>query len=162
MVSSKFKVQSFRHKTWRIRQEIWRTKFKLKAQNSKLYSIIILFIFFGLIGCASVKEAAKCVAGVSTQILEDNRVGAIKEEFDVDYNTCYNKVKEKLKKIKSYIYAEDLKKKLIAVYVSSEDTTPVGIFFKEIDDLHTQIEVASPSTFGKEYIAEEIFAAFDK
>jgi len=47
---------------------------------------------------------------------------------------------------------------LIAIYVSSEDTTCVGIFFTEIDANNTQVEVSSPSTSAKGDIATQLFA----
>ena len=86
-----------------------------------------------LSGCATVKEAGKGFIGVSTQVLEEKRKDALKKSFAVDYNRCYLKVKDILsqKDKESYIYAQGYKEKLIAVYLSSADTTPVGIFFTE-------------------------------
>jgi hypothetical protein len=46
---------------------------------------------------------------------------------------------------------------MIAIYVSETDTTPVGLFFKEIDKSNTQVEVSSPSTYAKELISEKVF-----
>ena len=51
---------------------------------------------------------------------------------------------------------------MLALYVSQDDTTPVGIFFKEIDANNTQMEVSSPSKFAKEFIAKRVFSTFDK
>lgn len=116
-------------------------------------------LFIGILpGCASIKEAAKGLAGVSTKVLDDGRKDAIKKTFSYDYNTCYNKVKTVLKQTGSYIYAEDPKKNMIAIYVSGTDTTAVGIFFKEIDATKTQIEVSSPSSYAKELIATRAFS----
>lgn len=122
------------------------------------------------------KETAKCVAGVSTKALEDGRKDAIKKTFNFDQRTCYNKVLERLKAIDTYIYAEGKKEEMIAVYLHKAnqtelimtesgftitDTTPVGIFFKEIDAKNTQIEVSSPSTYAKEFISTKIFSALE-
>lgn len=112
------------------------------------------FLIFSLFGCAQIKEGTKGFLGVSTDILEKGRVNAIKKEFDLDYNSCIAKSKQVLKNGEAYIYAEDLKKNMIALYVSEADTTPVGLFFKQIDATHTQIEVTSPSSYAKEFIAE--------
>lgn len=126
-----------------------------------------------LFGCATVKEAAKGFAGVSTQVLEEKRKEAIKETFAVDYDRCYAQVKDILKeKIKvkeneteiessSYIYAEDTEKKMLAVYLSETDTTPVGIFFTPEGKGSTMIEISSPSTYAKESIAKRISAAIN-
>ncbi|MDI6606544.1 MAG: hypothetical protein QME65_05345, partial [Candidatus Omnitrophota bacterium] len=78
------------------------------------------------------------------------------------YDICYNESKRILKEKGAYIYAEDPAKKMIAAYVSETDTTPVGVFFKAVDDSHTQVEVSSPSTFGKEYISGKLFLSLDK
>lgn len=143
-------------------------KFKIKNQKSKIqfkiknleFCIVILifaFYIFNFIGCATIIEGAKGFAGMSTKVIEDNRKDAIKKTFNHDYNACYNKAKETLEVIGAYIYAENKNKNLIAVYVSEEDTTPVGLFFKSIDSSSTQVEVSSPSTYAKELIAKKIF-----
>ena len=118
-----------------------------------------------LSGCAIVKEMGKGFIGVSTQVLEEKRKDALKKSFALDYNGCYVKVKEILKgseQVKeSPIYAEDAKKKMIAVYFTQADTTPVGIFFTQEAENKTLIEVASPSIYAKEEIANRIFTGID-
>jgi len=124
-----------------------------------------------LLGCATIKEAAKGFAGVSTRILEEGRKDAAKKSFAVGYDSCYAKVKDILKEktkdalkgeeVGPYIYAEDVKNKMIAIYVSDTDTTPVGIFFAEEAKGQTLIEVSSPSTYAKELIAHKIFTGIE-
>lgn len=112
-----------------------------------------------LAGCATVKEMGKGFMGVSTQVLEQKRKDALKKSFALGYDDCYVKVKDilNLKDKDSYIYAEDLKEKMVAVYFSSTDTTPVGIFFTEETKGSTLIEISSPSIYAKEEIAKRIF-----
>ncbi|MFA5092710.1 MAG: hypothetical protein WC543_02040 [Candidatus Omnitrophota bacterium] len=132
-----------------------------------ILTITTCFLISVLWGCATVKEMGKGFAGISTKILEDGRPGALKKSFALDYQSCYSKVKDILtQKIvidnietTSYIYAEALDKKMIAIYLSQTDTTPVGIFFTEGSDGNTLIEVSSPSTYAKEVIADRIFSA---
>jgi hypothetical protein len=62
----------------------------------------------------------------------------------------------------AYIYAEDAKKKMIAVYISETDTTAVGLFFSPIDANNTEIKISSPSTYAKEFISKKVFFALDK
>ncbi len=116
-----------------------------------------------LLGCATIKEMGKGFAGVSTQVLEEKRKDVLKKSFALDYNSCYAKVKEILnqKGKESYIYAQDPKKKMIAIYLSPADTTPVGIFFTEETGATTLIEISSPSTYAKEEIANRIFTGID-
>ena len=111
-----------------------------------------------LCGCASMKEGIRSIASCSTRELENSRENSIKKVFKWDYFTCYAKAREALTGIGAYIYAEDKKKDLIAIYVSENDTTPVGLFFQETDNLHTQIEISSPSSFARDLIAEKIFS----
>ena len=126
-----------------------------------LLGVIICWLLGSLIGCITPIEAAKGMAGISTRVLEDNLKYATKKTFSYDYNTCYSKTKEALKIIKAHIYSENQKKKMLAIYVSEEDTTPVGIFFRPIDKANTQIEVSSASTYAKELISGKIFKALN-
>ena len=126
----------------------------------QIYVILLLgYSFIGLAGCASLKEGAKCIAGTSTRDIERSRAGAIVKSFNYDYGSCYSKTEEILKSIGAYVYAKN--KGMIAVYVSEEDTTPVGLFFKETDASSTQIEVSSPSTYAKELISAKVFSALE-
>jgi len=115
-------------------------------------------------GCATVKELGKGFIGVSTQVLEEKRKDALKKSFPLDYNRCYLTVKDILsqKNKEVYIYAQDYKEKLIAVYLSPTDTTCVGIFFTQEPGGNTLVEISSPSIYAKEEIADMIFTGIDK
>jgi hypothetical protein len=113
-------------------------------------------------GCSTVKEAAKCVVGISTQELEDLRKDAVKKTVSLDSDICENRVKRILKRANTYTYAEDPAKHLIAIYLSESDTTPVGVFITKQDKDQTLIEVSSPSTYAKEFIAAKIFDSLEK
>jgi hypothetical protein len=111
-----------------------------------------------LSACTAIKETGKGFIGVSTKILEDKREGALKKSFALSVDDCYIKVKDILKASDStaYIYA-DSPKKMIAVYFSATDTTPVGIFFSAKTQATTLVEISSPSTYAKEETAGKIF-----
>lgn len=112
-----------------------------------------------LLGCATVKEMGKGFLGISTQVLEEKRKDALKKSFALDYNRCDQKVRDILsqKGKEVPIYAQDAQNKMIAVYLSATDTTPVGIFFSQESDGNTLIEISSPSSYAKEEIANRIF-----
>lgn len=147
-------------------------------KSNRSFIIISAFCLLSAIlsGCATVKEMGKGFAGVSTKVLEDNRKDALKKSFRTDYETAYVEVKKMLenkaegqaKEMKEgevwqpYIYAEDPAKKMIAIYVSEADTTPVGIFFTVERKKKTLIEISSPSVYAKEYIAKIIFTGIDE
>lgn len=113
-------------------------------------------------GCAKLKEAGRGILGISTRELESNRKNAVKKTFNYELKVCYDKTLEILSRIGSYIYAKDQKENMVAIYVSEHDTTPVGIFFKEIDAHNTEVEIASPSEYTKESVAQEIFSGLEK
>lgn len=108
-------------------------------------------------GCATTPDIFKKFAGVSTKELEDLRKDAKVKVFDYDYNTCYEKVEKIIKAMpKTSIYAKD--KGMIALYYIDPNTTPVGVFFKEIDAAHTQVEISSPGPDAKEWVAKNVFS----
>jgi hypothetical protein len=125
-------------------------------------SVFFIWSLIFVCGCSTVKDTVKSVAGVSTRQLESARNEAITKNFNYDYKSCYDKVKSALKENGSYIYAEDSKKRMIALYLSQEDTTPVGVFFSQINAANTQIEVSSPSAYAKEFIWAKILLALEK
>ena len=133
--------------------------------NVRLMLIVAGYLLStALLGCVAVKEAGKGFVGVSTKVLEEKRKDSLKKSFVLDYSRCYLKVKEILsqKGKEAYIYAEVPKEKLIAAYLSSADTTPVGVFFTEEAGGNTLIEVSSPSIYAKEEIANRIFTGIDE
>ncbi len=123
---------------------------------------VCVFLMLNLSGCAGMKEGFKGFLGISTDILEKNRKSAVTKSVSYDYFTCYAKVLDILKRNGSCVYARDIKKHMIAVYVSEQDTTPVGVFFSEMDKNNTLLEVSSPSTYGKEVVAEKVFSGLEK
>ena len=135
----------------------------LKMNMRFILPVIFYLLITILSGCAAIKEVGKGFAGVSTQVLEDKRKDALKKSFPLKYNDCYIKVKDILKEKdrEAYIYSEDLKKKMIAIYLSPTDTTPIGIFFSEEAGPNTLIEISSPSIYAKEEIANRIFSGID-
>ncbi|MBU2258810.1 MAG: hypothetical protein KJ926_06810 [Candidatus Omnitrophica bacterium] len=136
-------------------------KFKVKSLKSKISLVSALSLLFFAGGCSSLVNYPKRFLGLSTVELERQRAEAISMVFSLDYPVCYAKTQDILKEIGAYIYAKDNKKRMIAIYLSSEDTTPVGLFFKEIAVGKTEIEVSSPSIYGKEIIAKRVFTMLE-
>ena len=133
----------------------------VKCQMSK----IAIFAFGALIflsGCATCKEKAKGFLGVSTKQLEEDRKNAMITTYPLTYNACYQKVKDFIKIRKSYIYAENAKKQMIAVYYSETDTTPIGIFLRVVDPSNTEVAITSPSDYMKELFAKEMSETIEK
>ena len=136
-------------------------KIRLKGVEQLLRnSLLVICVFLCsilAISCATMKETGKGIAGTSTKVLEDGRANAITKDFRYDYFTSYTKALDALRDMGAYIYTQSLKGQMIAVYVSKRDTTPVGIFFKEIGANITQVEVSSPSLAAKGLISARLF-----
>jgi hypothetical protein len=112
-------------------------------------------------GCAAGTEVARGVLGVSTKILEDGRKDAVRKTVAHGADECFIKAEESLKKAGAYIYARNKLTHMMAVYVSETDTTPVGIFMTAQDN-QTLVEVSSPSSFAKDFIAEKLFVDLER
>ncbi len=138
-----------------------RVRRRTKTLAKKIFLFFPVLLFFA--GCSTgMKESLRGIAGVSTKVLEDELPKAVSQEFNLSYDTAYSKVNNILQGIKAYIYAVDNPRKLIAVYVSETDTTPVGIFFQEISKVKTRIQVSSPSQYAKELISKKLFTGLEK
>jgi len=108
-------------------------------------------------GCATTDDWFKGLLGVSTASVESARKNAVSKVFDYDYIVCYEKMKKILEEMPQVsIYAR--KKGLIAVYYNSVNTTPVGVFFKKIDEKKTGVEIASPSSSARDWVAKNLFS----
>ena len=119
--------------------------------------LLTLSICILLSGCATPVELLKGFLGISTKELEEGRPDALVKVFDYNYDTCYKKVSSIIKAMpKVSIYAQD--KGVIAFYYIDPNTTPVGVFFKEIDPAHTQVEISSRDSNAKEWVAKNVFS----
>ena len=119
--------------------------------------IVFLAICLLLSGCAIAGDGWKPLLGVSTRELKNCRSEAAVKVFEYDYKKCYKKTEALLKEMPN-IEVYDKSKEMIAIFYINPDTTPVGIFFKEVDASHTQVEISSESTVAKEWIARNIFS----
>jgi len=125
-----------------------------------LISLLLGYCVITLAGCAGLKQGIRGFLGISTKEIENSRDQAIVKIVDYDYSSCYKMVEVRLAEIESYIYTR--RRDLIAVYISPTDTTPAGVFFREIDNQKTELAIASPASDTKEYLADKIFPLFLK
>jgi hypothetical protein len=92
---------------------------EMKKRSLCVLPVICCLLPVFLYGCATVKEAAKGFAGVSTKVLEEGRKDGLRESFPMGYSDCYARVKDILEEkfedeigkrltgteVQSYIYA---------------------------------------------------------
>ncbi len=132
-----------------------------ESAKRKVNFVYILCFVFIAGGCSSLTNLPRRFSGLSTVELERQRPEAISKVFNFNYPDCFAKTQDILKQIGAYVYAKDNKKQMIAIYLTVEDTTPVGLFFKEIEPGKTRVEVSSLSTYGKEVISKRVFAMLE-
>lgn len=119
--------------------------------------LLVLSVSVFLSGCATPADMAKNFLGISTKELQERRKGALRKVFDYDYAACYNKVENILTGMpRVSIYAKEKDK--IALFYIDPYNTPVGVFFIEVDQTHTQVEISSPSSAAKEWVAKNVFS----
>lgn len=121
----------------------------------------IFIVFVGCVllsGCAASQiEMTRDVIGNSIKDVEASRKDAVSKEFDHDYMACYSKIEKLLGKMPhTSIYFED--EDVIAVFYMNPNTTPVGIFFTDIGNGRTKVEVSSPATGARDWVAKNIFS----
>jgi hypothetical protein len=138
---------------------------EMRKPSGLLAVYCLLFAVF-VAGCvqakAQLKEYAKGFAGISTQVLQDSRKDALKMAFPCDYANAFSQAKETLRNRGYYIYAQSAAEGMIAAYCSELDTTPVGVFFKELDSGNTEVEISSPAAYAKEAAAKQLFPALNR
>ncbi|MBN2452797.1 MAG: hypothetical protein JXB40_00855 [Candidatus Omnitrophica bacterium] len=119
--------------------------------------VITLILCAALCGCATSKDVMSSLIGNSTAEIEEWRGEADIKVFDYRYEKCYAKMRRLLKEMPNVsIYATT--GDMIAVFYLTPDTTPVGVYFGEVSAKQTQVEVASPSTPAKQWIAKNLFS----
>ncbi len=133
----------------------------MKRHWGMMLSISVLFV--SLTGCAQVSEIGKTVWGSSTREMEKRRPQAIVKTYSKGYWDCMKAMLKVIQDKEYTIFQKDEVKGQIVVmgipgYV---DTTEVGIFFVEVSDQETRIEMSSLSTNAKRAAAKTLFKGME-
>ncbi len=125
--------------------------------------LVVLVLVVGLAGCGTVQEFSKTLWGSSTRVLEEARSNAITKTYDQDYWKCIRASIEFLEKKKYVIFKRDeIRGYLVVMGIpGSVDTTEVGVFFVELNDHQTRIELSSLSTNAKRLLSKPLFHGLD-
>lgn len=119
-----------------------------------------------LASCAVVDlpvEVGKTVWGSSTRVLEKARKTAITKTYDKGYWDCIRASLEVVEKEGMTIFRKDeIKGHLIVVGIKGAvNTTEVGVFFDEISENQTRIDISSLSTHAKRLLAKKLLHGLD-
>ena len=123
--------------------------------------VIILFLTLCL-GCSPL-EIVKTMWGSSTRALEQARDKAITKVYQKSYWECVRASLESMDKNEWTIFKKDEIKGYVVLLgiKGAVDTTEVGVFFEEMSDGETRIEISSLSTNAKRIIAKHLFYDLD-
>ena len=108
-------------------------------------------------------EIGKTIWGSSTRALEAARDKAITKTYDKPYWDCVRSAISVVRKNNWVIFKKDeIKGYMVVMGVKGcVNTTEIGIFFDELSDTQTRIEISSLSTNAKRKVAKGLFHGLD-
>ncbi len=118
-------------------------------------------MLLGFCGCtmAELKDVPKTIWGSSTRVLEQARANAITKTYDRGYWDCF-KAAEKVVKRQGYVLfqKDEVRGFMVVMGIpGAVDTTEVGVFFVDLNDHQTRMELSSLSTNAKRLLAKDLF-----
>ena len=131
---------------------------------------IIVAIVFACSSCVSLHQAGgntvefgKTIWGSSTRALEAARDKAITKTYGKSYWDCVRSAKAVVDQKKWVIFKKDeFKGYMVLMGVKGcVDTTQIGVFFVELSDDKTRIEISSLSSNAKRKVAQALFHGLD-
>ncbi len=126
-------------------------------------NLVLIILVLGFCGCAGLVDLPKTLWGSSTRVLEEARNNAISKTYDKGYWDCIRSAVNVLNEKGYIVFKKDEVRGVFIVMgiPGAVDTTEVGIFFVEINDHQTRIELASLSTNAKRLLSRPFFHAMD-
>ena len=127
-----------------------------------LFKVSLLVLVIAFSGCT------RYILGTYVRQPKEGEEGNYGRVFVCSYPECYQMSQEVLKDMGVLIFYKNEKEHYISamyfdrIYNKCIDTTEVGIFFKEIDENATQINVACGNYGLAEFAADRIFSGLDE
>ena len=107
-------------------------------------------------------EVGKTLWGSSTRALEQARDNAITKTYDKPYWDCVRSSITFAKKHWVVFKKDEIKGYMVVMGVKGcVNTTEIGVFFDELSDTQTRIEISSLSTNAKRKVAKALFHGLD-
>ena len=124
---------------------------------------MLVLLTVGLCGCSTAMDIPKTIWGSSTRVLEQERGNAISKTYDKGYWDCVRTAKDVIEKKTLVLFKKDEVRGVFIVMgiPGAVDTTEVGVFFVELNDHQTRIELSSLSTHAKRLLAKTLFHGMD-
>lgn len=139
----------------------------MKLDQRLTFLTIILTVFSG---CQFLKNTAdnmwdfpKTFWGSSTRALEKARSNALTKTYDKGYWDCFRTALKIVKKKQLVVFKKDEVRGLMVIMgiPGAVNTTEVGVFFVELNDNQTRVEISSLSTIAKRLLAKTLFHEMD-
>jgi hypothetical protein len=136
---------------------------RLTPAAGLFFAVIAGFVFSSCAMVDNTVEVGKTLWGSSTRALEKARDRAVTRTYDKPYWDCVRSAIAVVGKNKWVIFKKDeVKGYLVVMGVKdSVNTTEIGIFFVELSDTQTRIEISSLSTKAKRKVAQRLFHGLD-
>lgn len=130
---------------------------------------MLLMLFVTVFLCSSCslldngQEFAKTIWGSSTRALEKARDNAVTRTYDKSYWECVRAAITVVNQNKWVIFKKDeIRGYLVLMGIKgSVNTTEVGVFFDELSDTQTRMEITSLSTNAKRKVAKALLHGLD-
>jgi hypothetical protein len=128
--------------------------------------LFLIIMMVGLFSSCSVwdntVEVGKTIWGSSTRALEQARDNAISKTYDKSYWDCVRSSITYAKKHWVIFKKDEIKGYMVVMGVKGcVNTTEIGVFFDELGDNQTRIEITSLSTNAKRKVAKWLFHGLD-
>ena len=130
----------------------------------RFIAAVLMAVF--LSGCVVIDggvELTKTIWGSSTRALEQARAQAIAKTYDKSYWETLRASLEIVQKKSYTVFKKDeVRGYMVLLGIKgSVNTTEVGVFFVELNDRQTRIEVSSLSTNAKRIVSKALFHGLD-
>lgn len=130
----------------------------------RLMLILVGVLFFS--SCTVVDsgvELGKTIWGSTTRVLEQARANALAKTYDKGYWDCIRASLDVIEKQGYVIFKKDeIKGYIVLMGIhGAVNTTEVGVFFVELSDTQTRVELSSLSTHAKRIAAKALFHGLD-
>jgi len=129
----------------------------------RIFPVIVMVSLFS--SCAvwdNTVEVGKTIWGSSTRALEQARDHAITKTYDKPYWDCVRSAITFSRKHWVIFEKDEIKGYMVVMGVKGcVNTTEIGVFFDELSDNQTRIEISSLSTNAKRKVAKGLFHGLD-
>jgi hypothetical protein len=108
------------------------------------------------------KDVPKTIWGSSTRVLDQARTNAITKTYDKGYWDCIKAATSVIEKKYVLFKKDEVEGVMIVMGIpGAVNTTEVGVFFVEVNDHQTRLELSSLSTNAKRLLAKGLFHGMD-